>query len=333
MGTAIRGLIRLLQFLLDKILALALFLGGIGVAVYLYGVDYFANVPEQGRPYTGPVQTYLDAIPSEQLMYWQIGGIVAAFVGFLLLIPRVSVKVKKILKYKTEDGQVELNLVTVQSALNKVINELDEVKSIKIQVSPQKNGRSFALQGDVVLVKNDERGARDLAAYVRQAMINTTQSVLGSEADVPVDLYVSGVVLGKDANMLDVASQPALATQQYTSNQIEDKWTQSGRDEERYLPEEESDGEHDRILAEDEPQNTPEPEAQPTPTQTTAEQEAPERKESPYATPENERDPEDSIGNIIMVDEENDDAVPEMGPGYEESQDNYEWGEEKKREY
>lgn len=316
--------IRRIQLLADKIVGLVLLVGGGLVLAWILSplpewaaanateIKPDATMQEYAQAYTQPgrwafmIQKYMPGEVDNRNLWIRVSG-VCAFVGLLIFMPRAPKTVAKVLRLGGEAGKVDVDLATVQDALNRVVNDLPEVKRIRIKVVPSRDKKRFGLESNVVLMKNDERTAKELTSHVRNIMVNTAKNMVGNEDDIPVRMFVRGVVTGKNLDMINIASRPALATDTPAREQIENKWSQDTAQEPSYLPPEERNDAapvEEPIVAE-EPPPIPEPAPAPEP--------EPEPSISYSEVPDEERDPVDSIDNIIMVDN-NEYDVPSVNP-------------------
>lgn len=325
--------LRRLQLLADKLVGFALLAGGALVVAWItsplpqWAADN-AIAPEEGATLVQAAQAYTQAgayahllnayMPAEfpNRNLYLGGGIAAAVIGLLIFMPRIPKTVSKILRLGAADGKVEVDLMTVQEALNKVVNDLPEVKRIKITVIPSRDKKHFALESNVILLKNDDRTAKDLTNYVQRIMVNTAKNLVGTDDDIPVRMFVRGVVRGKDLNMIDIASRPALGTSTIARDQIEDKWSQNQTAEPSYIDDTVADG----IDPEEDDVPTEEPAAEETPVPDPVPEPEPEPKVAYNEAPDEERDPADSIDNILMVDGSDYD-VPSVNPVLDEDEE------------
>lgn len=314
---------RFIQTLLDKLVCLALLLTGAWLLAWHLtelpaAVARFATpeaaAPEaarQGAERVTAVMAMLD--PAYRNVYLAVGGVLLV-VGLLTFIPRFPKRVAKALRLGTDKGTTTVDLKPIERRLTQIAKALPEVVDVDLAVKLTKDKKRISIAMDVVLLKDGPSSAKSMSEKLKRAMMASAANVLGSDLVTDVEVHVRDVRLSKSSNIIDIATLPAPAAAEasgYLSHHGEERWSQKETAPPTYL-----DGSDIQSAAASAPvdsgyqppssmtsttaapapySETPAPEAAPEP--------APE-KESPFGVPTLDRDPVDTIDNIIMVDEE-----------------------------
>ena len=162
--------IRFIQFVADKLVGLVLLAGGVLVIAWLVSplpewaaenateIAEDANFQAYAQAYAQPgrwaylLQTYMPEEVGNRTI-WLVCAAISAVLGFLIFMPRAPKTVAKVLRLGGEKGRVDVDMATIQEALNKVTNDLSEVKRARIKVVPSRDKKHFGLESNLILMK------------------------------------------------------------------------------------------------------------------------------------------------------------------------------------
>lgn len=309
---------RFIQTLLDKLVCLALLLAGawllawhlteLPAAVARYAAPETA-APEAARRGAERAMAVMGALdPAYRTMYIGAGGALL-FVGFLTFIPRFPKRVAKVLRLGSDKGTTTVDLKPIERRLTQIAKALPEVVDVDLAVRLTKDKKRISVTMDVVLLKDGPSSAKSMSEKLKRAMMASAANVLGSDLVTDVEVHVRDVRLSKTSNIIDIATLPAPAAPEasgYLSHLAEERWTQKEAAPPTYL----DDSDIPSAPAPDDsgyqpPASMVSPAAEPPKAETPPPAPEPEpERESPFGVPMTDRDPVDTIDNIIMVDEE-----------------------------
>jgi hypothetical protein len=216
--------LRYLQLLLDKTLCLIVLLVGAAILAWFH-----STLPTSADPYiTEHAPGLHDWLPDPNDLAvsqaYTILGVILLIIGLLTFLPRLPKMAKRIIKFQADKGDVDVNLKAVQDTINRVMNALPEVKTIRIQVIPTRDKKRISLKADAILIKDVGRSARGVAEHVKKSMHAAAANLLGGDMVVRSELYVDSVILARNTNMVDIAAFPAEDTSNYLTDQSGNTW-------------------------------------------------------------------------------------------------------------
>lgn len=177
-----------MKLFLYKVMSLVIFLAGFLVlALTLDPTGWLMGMVESahGVSNTGAVA----GIP---LGCWAAAaGLLLLLLGFAGLLPER--RGGRTITFRSDHGDVAIELLPIQKTLTRVIGALPEVRRIHVQVVPEKNVRKVGIQARVVLQNCAEQGMRHTAAVVSECIAQAVTTSLGLEDLVNVRLTVTGV--------------------------------------------------------------------------------------------------------------------------------------------
>jgi len=144
-------------------------------------------------------------------------GVVIAVISVPALLPLRKPRRKKTISFAGSQGQVAIELDSVETTLNRVVGKMQEVKRIAVTVVPSDDSRRAQVLADVVINKGPEAvGARTIANRISDYLAETAVDILGVEDVTTVDLTVRGIVVqgarGKRPPEPELFSGPAAKT-------------------------------------------------------------------------------------------------------------------------
>ncbi len=170
---------KVVHLILLKLLSLAALAGGVLVAVTPVSVLYDSSA--------------MRALDSTWIRI--AIGLGVAVIGLLGLIPCRRRNKRKTISFPGTQGDVIIQLDSVEATLNRVIGRLPEVKKVAVRAVPSEDGRSVQITAEVLLYKRTGAGARETANRVSEAIAEAAENLLGVEEVTSVDLNVRGIVV------------------------------------------------------------------------------------------------------------------------------------------
>ena len=182
-----------MKTLLFKLLSLVVVVAGAGVIVVaadpsdwvMRSVELLNRITDTGAVAGVPVAAWVGAI----------GGVLV-LLGLLGLLPER--RGGPAITFRTDRGNVSIELRPIQQTLAKVIGALPEVRRIKVRVAPDRTARKINIHAAVVLQNCADAGLRRTSAVVSDCIAHTVSTAFGLEDMVEVKLNVVGVHV--DAN-------------------------------------------------------------------------------------------------------------------------------------
>ena len=95
--------------------------------------------------------------------------------------------------FRTDHGEVEIELAPIQKTLTRVIGMLPEVRRIRVRVTPDQDARRVHIAASVVLQNYAEQGLRRSAQVVSDCIAGAVSRSFGLEDAVTVELSIKGL--------------------------------------------------------------------------------------------------------------------------------------------
>ena len=138
-------------------------------------------------------------------------SVVLVILGFYGFIPSFARKKSgRQLIIKGADGDITLNLDSVQVSLARELTKMPEVHKAKLHIEPIKGGKKALVSADVEIEKLSGVSTRELANTISAALTRNAKEVLGLEDMVKVKLDIDGIHL--DENQAHAATAATAAT-------------------------------------------------------------------------------------------------------------------------
>ena len=174
---------RTAQIVITKLLCILVFLLGITIAVMWWR--------------HGVLSTFLQFFLTD---VWRVCGlaigVAIAFISLPALFPLRKPGRKKTISFAGSQGQVAIELNSIETTLDRVVGKMPEVKRIAVTVVPSEDGKRAQVTADVVINKGSEPvGARVIANRISDYLAETAVDILGVEDVTTVDLNVRGIVV------------------------------------------------------------------------------------------------------------------------------------------
>ena len=123
-------------------------------------------------------------------------GVAIAFISLPALFPLRKPGRKKTISFAGSQGQVAIELDSIEATLGRVVGKMPEVKRIAVTVVPSEDGKRAQVKADVVINKGSGPvGARVIANRISDYLAETAVDILGVEDVTTVDLNVRGIVV------------------------------------------------------------------------------------------------------------------------------------------
>lgn len=197
-----------------KVLALLVFLAGLCTLAVAFN---FAPVVE----FSNQVLQNLQGDGVGFNWKYLIVGAILTLLGGYGFIPQLRDRHRSI-KYSTDHGEVNIDVRRAEATLRQVISAMPEVKSVRVQVRPDKDLKRAVIHADAVVINQDDAPARHTFEMITELIEETATDVLGLEIKRPIQLKVTGTQLDAKA-----ASQ-ALHTRVTQRASTAPLWTTAG---------------------------------------------------------------------------------------------------------
>ena len=174
---------RTTQIVITKLLCILVFLLGIAIAVMWW----------RHSALSGFLHFFLTDV-------WRVCGlaigVAIAFISLPALFPLRKPGRKKTISFAGSQGQVAIELDSIEATLGRVVGKMPEVKRIAVTVVPSEDSRRAQVTADVVIKKGSEPvGARVIANRISDYLAQTAVDILGVEDVTTVDLNVRSIVV------------------------------------------------------------------------------------------------------------------------------------------
>lgn len=169
------------------------------------------------------------------------------------LLPRIR-RSRGNLIFAGDHGDVMLELDSVQKTLTKVLRKMEEIRDIKVRVTPDEDREKAEIVAEVVLNHVPGLPTREARRRVSHYLYETAVNLLGLEDLATIDLKVVGVRVDAKATSAEIAAKAAAAVP--ASAPLAAPEPEAAPEETAYTPEPEADEEWE---AEDDAVDTYEP--------------------------------------------------------------------------
>jgi len=174
---------RTTQIVITKLLCILVFLLGIAIAVMWWRHT--------------ALSAFLHFFLTE---VWRVCGlaigVAIAFISLPAVFPLRRPGRKKTISFAGSQGQVAIELDSIEATLGRVVGKMPEVKRIAVTVVPSEDCKRAQVTADVVINKGAGHvGARAIANRISDYLAQTAVDMLGVEDVTTVDLNVRGIVV------------------------------------------------------------------------------------------------------------------------------------------
>lgn len=174
-----------------KLSSLVVLLGG----VLLIGLNLGCPYMQAGME---TVNTTFAALGPGALNY--CAGTVLILLGLYAFLPKVPRKSRnRTVNTRLDHGNVITELDPLEAQLARVLAEMPEVKSIRVQLTPDKERRRVRITSDLVLNAGSDSRTSETQDRVNRYVTETTVAVFGLDVVEPVTLHVTGIELDPQA--------------------------------------------------------------------------------------------------------------------------------------
>ena len=131
-------------------------------------------------------------------------GVLFILGGLYGFAPKMPSRKQSVISYKSEHGDIELQLRPMRKTLLQMVRKMPEVYSIKLDITPDTDGRRARIQADVVLKNCAALGARKCSKMVAEYLATAARNVLGLDDLSVVRVNVRGVHIDVSATSKQV---------------------------------------------------------------------------------------------------------------------------------
>ncbi len=131
-------------------------------------------------------------------------GALFILLGLYGVVPKLPRRKQSMISYKSEHGDIELQLRPIRKTLLQMVRKMPEVYSIKLDITPDTDGRRARIQADVVLKNCAALGARKCSKMVAEYLAAAARNVLGLDDLSVVRVNVRGVHIDVSATSKQV---------------------------------------------------------------------------------------------------------------------------------
>ncbi len=188
-----------------KLVSLFSFLGTLLILLLAFGVEPAAEGFAALRPYLSGEGEAFALAPAGYLT-----AVAILLLSLYALLPRMPRK-RQTLVFPGDHGDIVLQLDTVRATLSKILRNMEEVRSIKLDVAPNGDGTQAVISADVVLNRVPGLSTREATRRVSHYIRHAAGNVLGLEDLATIRLNVVGVKVNAKASSKDLLAIPGLA--------------------------------------------------------------------------------------------------------------------------
>lgn len=189
-----------------KVICLLVLLGGGFLLGLVFDVRHVQLAYERAHEYwprqdTGALNLRLPGM---------IAGVLCVVAGLYGLVPKIPKRKGKVISFKSEHGEIELQLKPIRKALLRMVRKMPEVYGVKLDVRPDADGHRACIEADVVLKNCAALGARKCSKMVAEYLASAARNVLGLEELSVVRVNVRGIHIDATAAGKQVREQLVL---------------------------------------------------------------------------------------------------------------------------
>ncbi len=184
-----------------KLLSLLVLLSGLVLIGLNFGCSFLIENFDK-------VGIFLDELGDSATYLWVALGGVLTLVGLYAFLPRLPKGRKaQSITFEGEYGDVVVQLAPLELMLNRVLNNMPEVKKIRLQITPDEEKRRAVITADALLESQTSMPARKTANLVSDYIAETAINTLGLEDLATIRLNISGINVNPKASSEQLREQ------------------------------------------------------------------------------------------------------------------------------
>lgn len=175
---------KILQFVLLKVLSLCLAFGGVLAIAFRFSAHF------------QKAQAHLpDAI--DPVGIWLGAGGACLILGILGMLPAGSRRGKrKMISFPGTDGTSNIYLEPIEANLNRSLAKLPDIKKVSVSLIPIEGGRRLRVSADAIVQSGATGSLREISDRLREQIGAHTKKVVGVDEITSVELHICGGIGG-----------------------------------------------------------------------------------------------------------------------------------------